>query len=191
MTGSSFASILYLVLLGCFIGSYFLVARQNLGKTMQQAAIWALIFFGAVAAAALWSDVSDEVMPRQNLASDGTIEVPRGFDGHYRVTLEIDGAEVPFIVDTGASDLVLSRDDAMRVGIDPDALAYLGRAQTANGTVPMARVVLDRVSLGGVVERDVGASVNGGDMDASLLGMSYLARFGRIEIEGDTLSLTR
>ncbi|WOI55200.1 TIGR02281 family clan AA aspartic protease [Palleronia sp. LCG004] len=191
MDGNSFASLLYLVLLGCFIGSYFVVSRRNLGKTIQQAAIWALIFFGAAAAAALWSDLGHRIVPSQNVAIDGSVEVPLGSDGHYHMTLEIDGTPIPFIVDTGASDLVLSRRDAERVGIDPDGLAYLGQAQTANGMVPMARVVLDEVSLGGVTEQNVGASVNGGEMDGSLLGMSYLSRFGRIEIEGGRLTLRR
>ncbi|MBJ3761717.1 TIGR02281 family clan AA aspartic protease [Maribius pontilimi] len=191
MTGDSIASILYLVLLGCFIAGYFFVGRANLGKSMQQAAIWALIFFGAIAAFALWGDVGDRVMTRQSVAIDGSIEVPRRFDGHYHMTLGVNGTPIEFIVDTGATDMVLSRRDATRAGIDPDGLAYLGQAQTANGTVPLARVVLDEVSLGGVTERNVRASVNGGDMDGSLLGMSYLGRFGRIEIENDTLTLTR
>ena len=62
-------------------------------------------------------------------------------------TLEINGTPVRFMVDTGASDIVLSRRDAERVGIDPAALGYLGRARTANGTVPTARV---RLGLRGV-----------------------------------------
>ena len=56
---------------------------------------------------------------------------------------------------------------AEQCGIDPDGLAYLGRAQTANGTVPMARVRLDTVSLGETIERNVPASVNGGEMSGS------------------------
>ncbi|PZX17501.1 aspartyl protease family protein [Palleronia aestuarii] len=192
MTGDSIASLLYLALLGAVIGGYFIASgRRNMGRTAQQAAIWGLIFVGAVAIAGLWSDLRDTVSPRQSLSLEGDVTLPRSRDGHYRMTLGIDGTPVEFIVDTGASDLVLSRSDAERVGLDPDSLAYLGQAQTANGTVPMARVYLDEVELAGAVERDVPASVNGGEMDMSLLGMSYLQHFGRIEISGNTLTLSR
>ena len=191
MNADSIASIVYLALLGAVIAGYFFVSnRANLGRTLQQAAIWALIFVGAVAVAGLWTDIRNEVAPRQSVAVNGDITLPRGIDGHYRMTLGIQGTPVQFIVDTGATDMVLSRRDARRAGIDPDALAYLGQAQTANGVVPLARVNLSRVDIGGWEETNVPATVNGGDMDGSLLGMSFLQRFGRISIENDTLTLS-
>jgi len=191
MNGDSIASLVYLVLLGSVIAGYFFVSNRNsLGKTMQQAAIWGLIFVGAIAVAGLWSDLRDDVAPAQVLSSRGELVVPRSFDGHYRVTLNIQDIPVDFIVDTGASDMVLSQRDARRVGLDPEQLAYTGRARTANGTVPMAFVMLSEVSVGEFVAEDVRASVNGGEMSSSLLGMSYLQRFGRISIENDQLTLS-
>ncbi|SEM76452.1 retropepsin-like aspartic protease family protein [Palleronia pelagia] len=191
MNGDSIASLVYLVLLGSVIAGYFFVSNRNsLGKTMQQAAIWGLIFVGAIAVAGLWSDLRDDVAPAQVLSSRGELVVPRSFDGHYRVTLNIQDISVDFIVDTGASDMVLSQRDARRVGLDPEQLAYTGRARTANGTVPMAFVMLSEVSVGEFVAEDVRASVNGGEMSSSLLGMSYLQRFGRISIENDRLTLS-
>ena len=102
------------------------------------------------------------------------MEVPRAFDGHYYLTLDLNGVPVDFVVDTGATDMVLTRADAARIGLDPDALAYTGVAGTANGQVRTARVRLDEVSLGGILDRNLPASVNEGVMDTSLLGMSYL-----------------
>lgn len=96
-----------------------------------------------------------------------------------------------FVIDTGATEMVLSLEDARRVGLDTAALAYVGQARTANGVVPIAQVVLDEVALGGISDTNVRASVNGGQMDGSLLGMGYLERFSKIEIEGDRLVLTR
>ncbi|WP_226780597.1 retropepsin-like aspartic protease family protein [Oceaniglobus trochenteri] len=193
MDGDTLGRILYLLLLLLAVGGWFAVAnRESLGKTVQQGLVWVLIFVGVVAVAGLWSDLRDDVMPRQSVIGDGArIEVPRGFDGHYHIGLEINGKPVRFVIDTGASDIVLTRQDAVRVGIDPDRLAYLSQAQTANGLVPIARVTLDRVALGGVVDQGVGASVNGGEMSGSLLGMSYLNRFGRIEIADGKLILER
>ncbi len=192
MTGDDYASLLYLGLLGAVIGGYFLISnRHRMGQVAQQAAIWGLIFVGVVAIAGMWSDISDDLMPRQNYVGEGRIEVPRGFDGHYHLTLGINGVDVPFVVDTGATDIVLTRQDAARAGIDPDALAYLGRARTANGEVRLARVSLDEVRLGDMADREVTASVNAGEMAGSLLGMSYLQHFGRIEIANDRLILER
>jgi aspartyl protease family protein len=196
MAGDDIASLLYLTLLASVIGGYFLLSNRNrLGQVAQQAVVWGLIFVGVVAAVGLVPQLREGLTPRQSYVGtpDGgaRIEVPLGPDGHYHIRLAVNGTDVPFIVDTGASDMVLSRADARRVGIDPDALAYLGRAQTANGTVPLARVTLSEVRLGEVTDRNVVASVNGGDMDGSLLGMSYLSTFGRIEISGGRLILER
>lgn len=192
MESNDIGQLLYLALLGTAIAGIFVAGnRDNLGKLAQQAAIWALIFVGAIAVVGLWSDIRDEVAPRQSFVGEGTIEVPRGFDGHYRLTLGIEGTPVEFIVDTGATDLVLSQRDAARAGLDPETLAYLGRARTANGTVPIAQVMLDSVTLADMTDRNVRASVNGGEMSMSLLGMSYLERFGRIEIADGRLILER
>jgi aspartyl protease family protein len=95
------------------------------------------------------------------------------------------------VVDTGATDIVLTKEDAARAGLDPDSLRYLGRAGTANGEVRTAYVRLNDVRLGDITDRDVAAVVNGGQMDQSLLGMGYLQRWGRIEIAGGELILTR
>jgi len=193
MDTDNIGQFVYLLLLLLAIGGSFIVAnRDNIGKTLQQGAIWALIFVGVIAAAGLWEDVRNDVVPRQSVVGDGgRIEVPRSFGGHYHLSLTVNGTPLRFVVDTGATDMVLSRDDARAVGIDPDRLAYLGRAETANGTVPIARVTLDTVTLGGISDSNVGASVNGGEMFGSLLGMSYLERFGRITIADGRLILER
>ena len=103
----------------------------------------------------------------------------------------INNVPVDFLVDTGASQVVLTIDDAARVGLDPDSLAYIGTAFTANGEVATAPVRLDRVELGDMVDTRVRASVNSGQMESSLLGMSYLSRFESIEIRRDVLILNR
>jgi len=86
---------------------------------------------------------------------------------------------------------VLTREDAQRVGLSPDTLNYLGRANTANGEVRTAFVRLNEVQLGDVRDFDVPAVVNDGEMRQSLLGMGYLQRWGRIEISNNELILTR
>ncbi|HHI69908.1 MAG TPA: TIGR02281 family clan AA aspartic protease [Rhodobacteraceae bacterium] len=193
MDGDNLARLIYLVLLGSAIGGYFFVQnRDNLGKTAQHAAIWGFIFVGAVVVIGLWGDIRNSVMPSQSYVNgQAIVEVPRSNDGHYYLTLEIDGTPVRFVIDTGASDVVLTRQDAKRVGIDVDNLFFGGVAGTANGEVRTARVKLHNVRLGDITDPVVAASVNGGEMDTSLLGMSYLQRYSKIELGGGKLVLRR
>lgn len=193
MNSDNIAQLVYLVLLGSVIAGSFMVSnRKNLGKTAQQAAIWGLIFVGTIAAIGLWSDIRDTVVPSQSYI-DGmaTVEVPRAPDGHYYLDLEIDGTTVRFVIDTGASDVVLTKGDAQRVGIDVDNLFFGDIANTANGEVRTARVRLKNVKLGEIVDLSLGASVNAGEMRTSLLGMTYLQRYSKIELGGGKMVLRR
>ncbi|MBL3568840.1 aspartyl protease [Rhodovulum sulfidophilum] len=193
MTGDDFGRLIYLVLLATVIAGYFLLShRRRLGQVAQQAAIWGLIFIGVIAGFGLWSDIRNDVAPRQTVfADENRIEVPRAPDGHYYMTLRINDVPIRFVVDTGATDVVLTRDDAEKVGIDPQSLQFFGEAHTANGAVRTAPVRLDVVELGPVTDRNLRAFVNSGEMRESLLGMAYLNRFERIEVVRDRMILTR
>ena len=187
------AELIYLVVLLAMVGGWFFMqSREGLNRTLQYAAIWAMIFIGGAAAVGLWNDISRDTRQTQiSVSGSNQIIVPRARDGHYYLTLDINDAAINFAVDTGASEMVLSQADAARAGLDPDSLAYLGRAATANGETRTAFVRLDEVRLGGVVDQDVPAVVNQGEMEGSLLGMGYLQRWGRIEIAEGELILTR
>jgi len=193
MNTENLAQLIYLVLLGSVIAGWFFVQnRDNLGKTAQHAAIWGLIFVGVIAAIGLWSDIRDDVIPSQSyIDGKATVEVPRSRDGHYYITLNIDGADVRFVIDTGASDVVLTKKDATKIGIDTENLFFGDIANTANGEVRTARVRLEEVRLGDIVDFGIGASVNAGEMDTSLLGMSYLQRYSKIELGGGKMILRR
>ncbi|MGB0798461.1 MAG: retropepsin-like aspartic protease family protein [Planktomarina sp.] len=189
--GDSIASLIYLGILLVAISGWFITSsRQNIGQTLQMALIWGMIFMGAMAIYGLWNDISGAGSSKVVTTQD-SITVPRSRDGHYYLTVEINGRDVEFLVDTGATDVVLTQEDAAKVGIDVDTLAFLGTAQTANGTVSTARTRLKHVVVGPFQDRYVLASVNGGEMFNSLLGMSYLSRFTRIEIASDALVLHR
>ncbi|WP_299947857.1 TIGR02281 family clan AA aspartic protease [uncultured Ruegeria sp.] len=193
MDGEDFGRLTYLVLLGAALLMWFITQnRQSLGKTMQQAAAWVFIFIGVIAVVGLWDDIRSTVSPAPQLTvTDQKIEVPRAFDGHYYLPMLVNGTAVTFLVDTGASNIVISPNDAERIGIDTDQLSYLGRASTANGIVRTAPVRLDSLSLGPITDRNIPASVNEGDLDQSLLGMEYLHRFSNIQFSDGRLILSR
>ena len=193
MDGTDLGRLTYLIILGSVIVFWFFVQnRQSMGKTLQQALVWGLLFLGVIAAFGLWSDIRQTVRPSQSVISaDGRIELPRAPDGHYYLTAEVNGAPIRFLVDTGATDIFLSRADAVAVGLDPANLAFIGSAMTANGAVRTAPVRLDSIRLGPHEDRGLRAFVNEGEMRESLLGMTYLQRFASVEIRQGALILTR
>ena len=190
MTGDTYAQLIYLVLLLAAVGGWVLVEyRGRLGAALRTGLAWGLIFIGVMAGYGLWTDMRSDVR-RQAVMVGEAMEVPRAPDGHYYLTLTVSGTPVEFMVDTGATNVVLSRRDAERLGIDPASLVYLGQAQTANGIVRTARVKLNDVQLGSWQDETLAAWVNDGDMDGSLLGMDYLGKF-HIELAADRLLLRR
>ena len=193
LTSDNIASLIYLVLMGSAVAGWFFVSgREKIGKSLQMAAIWAFIFLGVIAGYGLWNDVQRQTTGGQMLQlGEGQIVVPRQRDGHYYLTLALNGENIRFVVDTGATDMVLTRDDAARAGLDPDSLNFIGTANTANGQVRTAPVRIDTVRLGDITDTNVFASVNDGEMFGSLLGMRYLEKWGSIQIANGELRLTR
>lgn len=187
------ANLIYLVVLGAAVVSWFIAQnRESLGKVTQQALIWGLIFIGVIATVGLWDDIRRTVLPRQTIHADGDrIELPRAEDGHYYLIAEVNGTPIRFVVDTGASQIVLSQADGQRAGLDLDGLIYSGRAFTANGEVRTAPVRLNSIAVGPIRDTGVRAVVNEGELHESLLGMDYLQRWTSVEISGGKLVLTR
>lgn len=184
--------LIYLIILLVAVGGWFFAEnRLSLGKNMRYAAVWGLIFLGAIAAAGLWQDIRGDLGYARSEYSGNQISLTRGFDGHFNATLNVNGVPVNFTVDTGATDIVLSPSDAYRAGIDADSLSFVGIAQTANGTTSLARVRLEELRLGTISDQNVVAYVNQSEMGMSLLGMAYLNRFSSIEIQGRQMVLTR
>jgi aspartyl protease family protein len=178
MDGETLARVGYLALILVALGGWVMVEfRQRMGQTLRMAMAWGLIFVGMIAGYGLWTDIRQDIMPVQVLDADGAIEVPRAQDGHYYLTLRINDVEMPFMVDTGASGLVLSLPDAERLGIAQDSLRFLGQASTANGIVRTAQVTLPEIELGPFRNENFRAYVTEGEMDGSLLGMDYLGQF--------------
>jgi aspartyl protease family protein len=189
MDAETVARLAYLgLILAALMGWILVEFRQRMGQALRMAMAWGLIFVGMMAGYGLWQDIRRDIMPVQAVAADGVIEVPRAGDGHYYLTLQINGATVQFLVDTGASGMVLRREDAERLGIDPESLLFIGEASTANGVVRTALVTLPLIELGPFRNERFRAYVSEGEMEVSLLGMDYLGQF-RMEFAGERLIL--
>lgn len=186
-TALIFYSLILIIVLGSFLFGDF---RNRLSQSLRHAAIWILIFLSAVTLYGFRDTIEAQLFPASAVMREGEdIILTRARDGHFYATLDVNGAPVRFVVDTGATGIVLSRRDAEQAGFDIDALVFSGRARTANGPVQTAFVRLDTLEFAGRRDAGLRASVNGGQLDTSLLGMDYLGRFDRIEISGQTLRL--
>lgn len=107
--------------------------------------------------------------------------------GHFMLDVHVNGERVNFMVDTGASLVVLNLDDARRAGLRPKVLDYKYPVQTANGVVNVALVNLRDLRIGQLKIRNVKAAVNGAPMGTSLLGNSFLARLPSYRVRDDRL----
>lgn len=117
----------------------------------------------------------------------GTVTLERSADSHFYADALVNGTSVRFMVDTGATSVVLTKADAQRVGLAGGE--YSGRARTAGGIVRVMPVTIERLGLGPVSTEHVPAVVAEEGLEISLLGQSYLSRVGSVGIEGDRMVL--
>lgn len=139
-------------------------------------------------------EVADRVMaefvPGHAATRGRTVEVARGGGGNFVVTMQVNGARLSMILDTGASSVVLTHDAAKAAGLPLEVLSYSVPVDTANGRTRAAPVTLQSVGVGGIVERDVAALIaQPGQLRQSLLGLSFLNRLEGWEVRGDRLLL--
>lgn len=120
---------------------------------------------------------------------DHELEIPQDDQGAFEVIGRVDGQPVRFLIDTGASDTVLSPADARRLGIDPGKLRYDEEAETANGRGYAAPYVVRRLEVGPIALENFRVAINQAPMNGSLLGLSFLNRLASFEIHGRKLFL--
>ncbi|MBT5811953.1 MAG: TIGR02281 family clan AA aspartic protease [Rhodospirillaceae bacterium] len=197
--GGSWAHLTYLLLLLVLLSLGFAWRRPNVPKLLRHGAIW----MGVIVVIVLFyayrfelSGVKDrllgELVPGMGqVGAGGEIHFRAGGDGHFRLEALVNDAPVRFLLDTGASDIILDPADAVRLGFNLDQLDYSRRYRTANGVVKGAPVHLRSVRVGPIEVRDVRASVNGAPLGASLLGVSFLERLSGYSVENGTLTLRR
>jgi aspartyl protease family protein len=121
-------------------------------------------------------------------SADGAMTLQRQMDGHFYADAEINGTTIHMLVDTGATAIALTRDDARKAGIGISIGMPNVVGQGAGGEVKGEFVTVDRIRLGGKTGEAMNAVVlDGGGM--SLLGQTFLGKFASVEIHGDTMVL--
>ena len=190
--------IVYLLALFVLVGGglFSRIARRP-SQAVQHAGIWLGIGLVVLLGYSYRSELgavaqrlSGELNPSAGQAIDGQqMRFTAGADGQFRVEATVGSTPMTFLVDTGASEVMLSPADARRLGYEPSTLAYTRIYQTANGTVRGAPVTIPEISIGPIRLTNVEASVNEHDADGSLLGMSFLGRLSGYQVSGNTLTL--
>lgn len=199
MENNDLSQIVYLVIL-ILIMSYGMINRKemSLKKIVKYFLIWSLIGLIIIALYAYRFEfnnfkerISGEINPTSaQLNQQGQLIINISDDSHFYVKILINKKPILFMVDTGASDIVLNMQDAIKIGVNPKNLIFNRQFQTANGRVLGASIILKEVEISGIKFKDVRASVTNGEMGVNLLGMSFLRRFGKYEFYQDRLILT-
>ena len=178
--------------------------RGRWGRAARHAAIWAglgLLLVGGYTYRdefkAMTGRVAAEVLPpgeavtvETNDAGERAVRLRKRPAGHFVARAEVQGVSLGFLIDTGASTVVLKPADAEKAGIDVGALAFTVAVETANGTTYAAAVRLRSITIGPIEITDVEALVGKpGSLKENLLGMSFLKRLRSYEVSGDFLTL--
>lgn len=160
--------------------------------------IWLTVFSALVVAYTyrdtarmVWDKVRGEISPTIAIArQEGEVELRKAWDGHFRAVAQVNGGKVSMLVDTGASIVLLSYEDAVAAGLKVDALRFTQPVTTANGRAYVAPVTLETVAVGVVGLTRVKAAVaEPGKLQSSLLGMSFLGRLQETSFRRDKLIL--
>lgn len=177
--------------------------RGRVADGLSHLAVWGLLFMAAVSAYAYREEfksfaarVSGEFAPYgssvdvSGLEGERAVRIRRSPRGSFFARAELNGAEIPMLVDTGASMVVLKYADAERAGIDTKSLSFTVAVDTANGSTFCAPVRVPSITVGGIrFERVEALVAQPGNLKESLLGMSFLKRLRSYDVTGDFMTL--
>lgn len=121
--------------------------------------------------------------------TSGEVTLRAGDAGHFEASAEINGRSVDVLVDTGATLVALTYEDAERAGIYPRTSDFTQSVATANGVTKVAPVDIDSVSIGNITVHNVrGAVTERGKLQRTLLGMTFLSKL-HVEMRKNVLVL--
>jgi aspartyl protease family protein len=198
LTTDDFASltvkIAFLVFLG---GSVLVMFRERFAKALQALLFWLLLalviglgYTYRFELRTVYDRLMAELVPGRAATAGRVVEIARGRVGEFNVTTQVNGGTIPMVLDTGASAVVLTQEAAKAAGLPLEVLNYNVIVDTANGRTRAASVTLDRIGVGGLIERSVPALIaQPGQLRTSLLGMSFLNRLESWEVRGDKLTM--
>jgi len=201
LANEDLASLVYLGLLGAVVGAGVVGAHRNIGEMVKNLLIWVVIILG-FATGWLYQDQARDMALRLagGLApgrpvtltdeNGSAVLIRKSLNGHFEAAGEVNGEPVSFLIDTGATSIALSHDDALRIGFTDDDLRYTLIINTANGQARAAPVRLNTVTVGSVARSGLRAMVAEPErLDQSLLGMNFISSLTAFEMRRDEVIL--
>ncbi len=169
------------------------VRQIPLTQTLKYSLIWLAVILAIVLGYSykdtiLNTRIAAELLPnRARINAEGNVVIRASQDKHFHIEGKANGATINFMIDTGASDVVLNKSDAESLGIDTESLNYNRIYGTANGVTGGAVIKLKRLQIGNFNLDNFPVTVNEGELDSSLLGMSAIRELGGFKIDGDEM----
>jgi aspartyl protease family protein len=202
MPNEDFGRFIYLTPLAILVGAGVLTTRGRVRRNLTYLAIWtlaAIVFVGVYVyrdqARQVGGRMLAELVPGHSVVLTGIngqneVLIRRTQGGHFAVNAELDGHKVGMLIDTGASQVTLTYEDARRIGLAPENLKFSLPVTTANGTAKAAPVTISQLAIGPIVRRNISATVaQEGRLDTSLLGMNFLSSLSAVRIEPSEMRL--
>lgn len=150
----------------------------------------AVVAYGDPKQIARAGDQVSKMLRQRSLEPAPAVHIARGKAGEFALHARINGVRAPMVIDTGATSVVLTWETAKAIGLPIEMLDYNVEVETAGGSTKAARLTLDRLAIGGLVEKSVPALVvPRGQMKTNLLGMSFLDRLESWGVRADKLML--
>ncbi|AZO47020.1 MAG: TIGR02281 family clan AA aspartic protease [Mesorhizobium sp.] len=197
-----FSRLIWLGAFGTLIGAGLLRSGRPLGDIARNLGTWAAIVLALIAGYQYRYELQDVasrvtagLIPGSPLAlgvEDGhaTVTLDKADNGHFEARILVNGAAVRAVVDTGATSIVLTAEDAQAAGFNPAALNFTISVSTANGMARAAAVKTDEVAIGGIVRKDMAVMIAApGMLGQSLLGMNFIGSLSGFDVRGDRMVL--
>ncbi len=189
-------NVLYLVLCLILVGSALLARRLPIGATLKMIAAWVgifgflyVLFLFRGEGQEVWRRMVADVSGDRGTVAGRTLRIPVSSDGHFYVTGKVNGRDVRFLIDSGATTTMLSSVSAETAGVSGDGGPPV-TVSTANGLAQAQPARVDRFVIGTIERRDEHVQIAmRNDDDVNLLGMSFLSRLRSWKVEGGTLIL--
>jgi aspartyl protease family protein len=202
LDGDDAMQLVYYGLIAALIGSGVLASQRNLGEAARNLGLWALIIV-VLSSVYVFKDEAQNFASRLTAGlipgraaitvdAEGrkTAVLAMGQNGHYDVDATVNGVTIPMMVDTGATMIALSYEDAERLGLGPASMNYAYTVMTANGPARTAYVTLPEIEVAGIRRTNVQAGVaERGKLSGSLLGMNFLGTLRSFTISGNQMTL--
>ena len=203
LKSDDFARVVYILPILGVMAYGIMSSRKNWRPALQMLLVWCVLILGVSSLYVYQSEltgvakrVASGILPGRFAVTsekngNATLTISKNIQGHFATFGVVNGHSIQFMIDTGASDVALSYEDAVALGLHPEKLNFNRVVSTANGDTVSAPVSIDSLQIGPLIRNNIRASVAlQGRLDQSLLGMSYLSTLSGVEITPNQLTLS-